>query len=93
MGCICATATDEYHGWRCSITDGACLFLQPNQDACADEYGEVEHTEKWLKNKEEKRQVHIDQHNKADKMKRNGLPTVPIPIFIRIFNNYNRYLL
>ena len=31
--------------------------------------------------------------NKADKMKRNGLPTVPIPIFIRIFNNYNRYLL
>ena len=32
MGCICATATDEYHGWRCSITDGACMFLRPNQD-------------------------------------------------------------
>lgn len=56
MGCICATATDEYHGWRCSITDGACMFLRPNQDVCADEYGEVEHTEKWLKNKEEIRQ-------------------------------------
>lgn len=43
MGCVCATATDEYHGWECEITGGACLFLMPNQDACADMYGEILH--------------------------------------------------
>ena len=35
MSCICATPTDEYHGWECEIT-------------CADEYGEVEHTRQWI---------------------------------------------
>lgn len=50
MSCICATATDEYHGWECGITGGACMYLRPNQDACADEYGEVEHTKQWIKN-------------------------------------------
>ena len=44
MGCVCAKVTDEYHGWECKITGGACSFLTPNQDACADMYGEVE---KW----------------------------------------------
>lgn len=44
MSCIYATSTDEYHGWECEITGGACMYLRPDQDACADEYGEVEHT-------------------------------------------------
>ena len=47
MGCVCAKVTDEYHGWECKITGGACSFLTPNQDACADMYGEVEHTKRW----------------------------------------------
>ena len=48
MGCVCARRTDEYHGWRCEITDGACMYYVPNQDACAEKYGEVEYTEKWF---------------------------------------------
>ena len=47
MRCIYAKRTDEYHGWECEITGGACMYIIPNQDACADEYGEVEHTEKY----------------------------------------------
>lgn len=39
-GCSCASRTDEYNGWRCSITDGACMFLYPNAKACAEVYGE-----------------------------------------------------
>jgi len=44
--CICAEQTDEYHGWKCIITDGACMYLYPNQAVCAREYGEVEPPEK-----------------------------------------------
>ena len=40
MGCKCAIATDEYHGWECSITEGPCMFLVPNSKKCAEEYGE-----------------------------------------------------
>ena len=40
MGCKCAVATDQYHGWECSITEGACMFLVPNSKKCAEEYGE-----------------------------------------------------
>lgn len=40
MSCKCAIRTDEYHGWECSITEGACMFLTPNSKACAEEYGE-----------------------------------------------------
>ena len=40
MSCKCAIRTDEYHGWECSITEGACMFLHPNSRACADMYGE-----------------------------------------------------
>lgn len=47
MSCICAKRTDEYHGWECEITGGACMYFFPNQDACADEYGEVEHSNKF----------------------------------------------
>lgn len=39
-GCKCARPTDQYHGWECTITEGACMFLQPNSKACADMYGE-----------------------------------------------------
>ena len=40
MACSCAKATDEYHGWECTITGGACMFLYPNSKACAEMYGE-----------------------------------------------------
>ena len=40
MGCRCAIATDEYHGWECSVTEGSCMFLVPNEKACYDTYGE-----------------------------------------------------
>lgn len=39
-GCKCAIRTDEYHGWECSITEGACVFLYPDSKACAEQYGE-----------------------------------------------------
>lgn len=52
MTCKYAKRTDEYHGWECTITEGACMFLLPDQDACAEQYGEVEHTERWLKEHE-----------------------------------------
>ena len=40
MSCKCAIRTDEYHGWECSITEGACMFPHPDSRACADMYGE-----------------------------------------------------
>lgn len=40
MACKAARATDEYHGWECEITGGACMFLIPNSKACAEKYGE-----------------------------------------------------
>lgn len=40
MSCKCAIETDEYHGWECGITGGACMFLIPSSRACAEKYGE-----------------------------------------------------
>ena len=40
MACSCAKATDEYHGWECTVSGGACMFLYPNSKACAEMYGE-----------------------------------------------------
>lgn len=40
MACKAAIATDEYHGWECEITGGACMFLHPDSKACAEKYGE-----------------------------------------------------
>lgn len=68
MGCVCATATDEYHGWECEITGGACLLLMPNQDACADMYGEVEHTKKWKEKHEEECRAAVEKQT-AKKVK------------------------
>lgn len=39
-GCICAKPTDQYHGWECEVTDGACVFITPDSTRCAEEYGE-----------------------------------------------------
>lgn len=38
--CKAAIPTDEYHGWECEITGGACMFLVPNSKLCAEMYGE-----------------------------------------------------
>lgn len=40
MTCKCAKRTDEYHGWECEITEGACMFFVPNSRLCAELYGE-----------------------------------------------------
>lgn len=40
MACKCAVRTDEYHGWECSITEGACMFITPDSKKCAEKYGE-----------------------------------------------------
>lgn len=40
MGCRFATRTDEYHGWKCAETDGACMFFFPDEKKCFEEYGE-----------------------------------------------------
>lgn len=39
-GCSCAARTDEYHGWECTITEGACMFSHPDSAACAEMYEE-----------------------------------------------------
>lgn len=38
--CTAAYHTDEYHGYGCEISGGACMFLYPDSKACAKEYGE-----------------------------------------------------
>lgn len=40
MACSCAIKTDEYHGWECQVSGGACMFLNPNSKRCAEEYEE-----------------------------------------------------
>lgn len=40
MSCACAKSTDEYHGWECEITGGACMYLYPSSKQCAIDYGE-----------------------------------------------------
>ena len=39
-GCKAAMVTDEYHGWKCDITNGACMFYVPDSKLCAKLYGE-----------------------------------------------------
>lgn len=39
-GCSCATVTDQWHGYECEVTGGACVFIRPNSKACAEIYGE-----------------------------------------------------
>ena len=38
--CEAAYRTDEYHGYGCEITEGACMFIYPDSKACAEKYGE-----------------------------------------------------
>lgn len=38
--CTAARPTDEFHGWKCDITDGECMFLMPDSKRCAEMYGE-----------------------------------------------------
>lgn len=40
MSCRFAVETDEYHGWRCVETDGACMFLNPNEKQCYEKFEE-----------------------------------------------------
>ena len=36
MTCKAAKRTDEYHGWECEITGGACLLFYPDSKVCAE---------------------------------------------------------
>ena len=38
--CSAAYRTEEYHGYGCEITEGACMFLYPDSKECAEKYGE-----------------------------------------------------
>lgn len=38
--CAAAYHTDEWHGYGCTVTEGACMFLYPDSKKCAGEYGE-----------------------------------------------------
>lgn len=38
--CKAAYHTDEFHGYGCNITEGACMFLYPDSKKCAEKYGE-----------------------------------------------------
>lgn len=40
MSCKCAEKCDEYNGWRCTVTDGECVFLYPSSKRCAEICGE-----------------------------------------------------
>lgn len=40
MSCKYAFPTDEHHGWGCTVTDGACMFVIPDSIACAIEFQE-----------------------------------------------------
>ncbi|MFL0197323.1 hypothetical protein ACJDU8_17410 [Clostridium sp. WILCCON 0269] len=40
MSCSCARVTDEWHGWECTVTGGACEFLIPDSKLCAELFGE-----------------------------------------------------
>lgn len=40
MSCRFAEVADEYHGWECSETGGACMFLYPDEKRCYEAYGE-----------------------------------------------------
>ena len=39
-GCSSSYITDEWHGYGCEITGGACAFVRPNSKACAEIFGE-----------------------------------------------------
>lgn len=41
MSCKAAKRTDQYHGWECEITEGACMFLNPDSKACAENMAKV----------------------------------------------------
>lgn len=40
MSCTAAMRTDEYHGWKCTITDGPCMYYTPSSERCAKDYDE-----------------------------------------------------
>lgn len=59
MACRFASRTDEYHGWKCSESDGACVFFVPNEQRCYDEYGEGP-----LAFKEDKKEAQNDENQR-----------------------------
>lgn len=61
MGCSYAIETDEYHGFECSVSGGACMYLYLDSKRCAREYGEgpdVGNTEIWKNNDTFRRPCH-----------------------------------
>jgi hypothetical protein len=100
MSCKCAKPTDEYHGWECDITDGACAFLFPDSKACAIKYGEGPDVDKlgFLEGMEEKFIVikldDSDKYLSTTKLRELGLCLESITAGRRSEGKvtYNRYL-
>ena len=40
MNCDYAKRTNEFHGWACAVSGGACMFVVPDSKRCAAVYGE-----------------------------------------------------
>ena len=40
MACRFAKQTDEYHGYECEESGGACMFLTPSEKKCFEIYGD-----------------------------------------------------
>lgn len=65
MACKAARATDEYHGWECEITEGACMFLIPDSKACAGKYGEGPDAEEMYQGQREDSTSETEQRDGA----------------------------
>lgn len=40
MACRFASVTEEYHGWKCAESVGACMYFVPDEKKCYEDYGE-----------------------------------------------------
>ena len=62
MSCKCGIPTDEYHGWKCTVTGGACEFMFPSATACAEQFGEGPETEDSKCPRCKHRNIRIDKY-------------------------------
>lgn len=40
MSCICAVYDPDNGRYKCSVTDGYCMYMHPNSKRCTEDYGE-----------------------------------------------------
>ena len=66
-GCSCATITDNWNGYECEVTGGACVFIRPNSKACAEIYGEGPDAHPDEKESVKNKSRGTDERRKCDK--------------------------